>query len=339
MDVPEVVVNKARAAGALDWLASLPALVVDLEASWAIRVGRAYPDATEAFVAEAVRTDGTPVVLKLVMPSRHESARREVTALRLAGGEGLVELLAADEDRGALLLERLGPSLKELALPIEARHRVLCDTARQVWRPAAGCGLPTGAEKGRWLTEFIVGEWERLDHPCSEESVQHALACAERRIAAHDDERSVLVHGDVHQWNTLKAAEGYKLVDPDGLLAEPAYDLGIVMREDPEEILAGVDPMARAHKLAAMSGLDVTAIWEWGVVERVSTGLLGTGVGLQPVAGQMLAVADLVAGSSPTRAADPDGARDPSGRPRPSRADRVGRPRSARTPGAPPAHP
>ena len=37
------------------------------------------------------------------------------------------------------------------------------------------------------------------------------------------------------------------------------------------------------------------AIWEWGVVERVSTGLLGTRVGLQPIAGQMLAAADQLA--------------------------------------------
>jgi len=39
----------------------------------------------------------------------------------------------------------------------------------------------------------------------------------------------------------------------------------------------------------ARTGLDATAIWEWGVVERVWTGLLCT----RPTAGrQMLAVAD-----------------------------------------------
>ena len=46
---------------------------------------------------------------------------------------------------------------------------------------------------------------------------------------------------------------------------------------------------------AARTGLDATAIWEWGVVERVSTGLLGTRVALQPVARQMLATADRLA--------------------------------------------
>lgn len=67
--------------------------------------------------------------------------------------------------------------------------------------------------------------------------------------------------------------------------------MGILMREDPLQL----DPYERARWLAARTGLDATAIWEWGVVERVSAGLLGTEVGLQPIAGQMLAVADQVA--------------------------------------------
>ena len=155
--------------------------------------------------------------------------------------------------------------------------------------------MPTGAEKGRWLIDQITMEWHDLGQPCSERAVDHAIACAERRIAAHDDERAVVVHGDVHQWNTLQAASGYKFVDPDGLLAEAEYDLGIIMREDPLELLEG-DPWDRAHWLAHRTGLDATAIWEWGAVERVSTGLLGLRIGLEPVASQMLEVADRIAG-------------------------------------------
>ena len=104
----------------------------------------------------------------------------------------------------------------------------------------------------------------------------------------------MLVHGDVHQWNTLEAGTGFKLVDPDGLHAEAEYDLGILMREDPTELLHG-DPHERSRRLAARTGLDEVAIWEWGVIERVSTGLLGTKVDLQPSASQMLAAADEVA--------------------------------------------
>jgi streptomycin 6-kinase len=132
--------------------------------------------------------------------------------------------------------------------------------------------------------------WEELDHPCSRRAVDHALACAARRGDAHREEVAVLVHGDVHQWNALEAGDGFKLIDPDGLLAQPEYDLGIIMREDP---LDG-DLRERARWLAGQTDLDEGAIWEWGVVERVSTGLLATRVGLQPVGREMLAVADRI---------------------------------------------
>ena len=293
-NVPEVVRNKAVAVGAERWLDELPEIVAALEGAWGMAVGRPYPDATEAFVADATLADGRPAVLKVVVPRDGDAARHEITVLRLTGGEGCVRLLRAEPGQGALLLERLGRSMRELDLPLARRLELLCTAASRVWRPAPGCGLPTGADKGRWSVDFITRTWEELGRPCSERAVDHALACAGRRIAAHDDERAVLVHGDVHQWNALEAGDGFKLVDPDGLLAEAEYDLGILMREDPVELLDG-DPHERARWLADRTGLDPTAIWEWGVVERVSTGLLCTRVGLQPVGREMLATADRVA--------------------------------------------
>jgi len=294
IQVPEVVRQKVLAVGADVWLDDLPLLVVRLEQEWGIAVGAAYSGSTEAFVAEVICEDGTPAVLKLLVPRSGDAAENEIQVLRLTDGEGCVRLLREDAAHGALLLERLGRSLYELGLPIRRRHEILCSTATRVWRPAPDCALPTGAEKARWLADFITATWEELDHPCSERAIDHALTCAGRRLDAHRDERAVLVHGDIHQWNALEAPDEFKLVDPDGLLAEPEYDLGVIMREDPLDLLDG-DPHERARWLAARTGLDPTAIWEWGVVERVSTGLLCTRVALQPVGGQMLAVADRVA--------------------------------------------
>jgi streptomycin 6-kinase len=293
--VPDVVRNKAVLVGAAAWVDALPDLVASIERDWSIVVGRPFGDGTEAFVAEATLEDGSLAVLKLMIPRDGDDTRNEVTVLRLANGVGCVQLLRHDEARDALLLERLGRSLHELALPFEQRLEILCATAAKVWRPAPGCGLPTGAVKAGWLIDFVTSRWEQLDHPCSERAVDHAVACAERRMAAHDDERAVLVHGDVHEWNAIEAAEGFKLVDPDGLLAEAECDLGVLMREDPLELRPG-DEHARARWLASRTGLDATAIWEWGVVERVSTGLLCTQVDLQPVGREMLAVADRIAG-------------------------------------------
>jgi streptomycin 6-kinase len=293
--VPEVVRNKALAAGAGAWLRDLPQLVAELEHRWEIVVGEALSGGTEAFVAPAECADGSPAVLKLLLPRADPVAEHEITVLRLAGGSGCVRLLRDDEFLGAMLLERLGPSLAEQGLPIAARHEVICATLAQLWRPAPGWGLPTGADKGRWLIDAITTMWTELDEPCSERAVDDALCCAHRRIAAHDDERAVLVHGDAHQWNVLRADDGFRLIDPDGLVVEPEYDLGIVMREDPVELLDG-DPRRRAAWLAARTGLDPTAIWEWGVVERISTGLLCTKIGLQPAGRQLLAAADALAG-------------------------------------------
>jgi streptomycin 6-kinase len=294
--VPEVVRRKALLAGADVWLAELPALVAELEREWSIGVGETFAGGTEAFVAAATLDDGSAAVLKLLIPrggDTLDSARNEITTLRLANGEGCARLLHGDAGRCALLLERLGTPMYQLGLSLDQRHEHLCSAAERLWRPAPDCGLPTGAEKAHWLAGSIMTMWRDLDRPCSERAVEYALSCAARRISAHDDERAVLVHGDLHQWNALEAGDGFKLVDPDGLLAEAEYDMGILMREDPAELLDG-DARARARSLAERTGLDATAIWEWGVIERVSTGLLATQLDMQPEGRQMLAVADRV---------------------------------------------
>ena len=295
IQVPAIVRNKARAAGADDWLDELPALVAGLAAEWSVVVGRPYEGGTEAYVAEATRTDGTPAVLKVVVPGAGNDASNEATALRLADGDGCPALYRSDPDRGALLMERLGRPMYELGLPLSRRLDILCATAARVWRPAPDSRLPTGADKARWLADFIVTSWEELDRPCSEKAIDHAVACARRREQAHRDERSVLVHGDVHQLNALQCGDGFKLIDPDGLLAEAEYDLGVLMRGDPVELLVG-DPLDRARWLGARTDLDPVAIWEWGIVERLSSGLLCTRIELQPLGRQTLRAAEAVAG-------------------------------------------
>jgi streptomycin 6-kinase len=289
--VPELVRNRALAAGAGDWLAELPALVEGIEREWSIRCGRILTGGSEALVAEATLEDGSPAVLKVLMPRNDDTARTEITALQLADGDGCVRLLRADIDRGAMLLERLGPALADLDLRPARRREILCATAQRLWRPAHDSGLPTGAEKGRWLVAFITSEWEALGRPCPEEAIEYALACAHRRIGAHDDERAVLVHGDIHERNALQADSGFKLIDPDGLLAEAEYDLGVIMRQDPVDPVRG-DPLDPARWLAERTGLDAIAIWEWACVERLSTAMVCTRLDFQPLGRRLLKAAE-----------------------------------------------
>jgi streptomycin 6-kinase len=296
VEVPDPVRGTVRSVGAADWLAGLPALVARLERDWEITVGPAYPDATEAYVAAATLASGEPAVLKVLVQrpgGRH--AADEMTVLRLAGGTGCVRLLRHEDGSGAMLLERLGPSMYRVGLPIEQRHEILCQVAMRLWRPAPDSGLQTGVDKARRLVAYSLEAWERLGRPCSAAALEQAVAGARRRIAAHDDRRAVLGHGDVHQWNTLRAGDGWKLVDPDGVLAEPEADLGVLMREDAVELLTG-DPWGRARRLAARTGTDAVAIWEWGNIERVSNGLSCLETGLEPYGRDSLAAADRIAG-------------------------------------------
>lgn len=268
--VPEVVRRKALAAGADGWLAGIDDLVASLAARWSLTLGPELGGGTEAIVLEVTQADGSPAVLKLLVPQADDVAVHEVAVLRHAGGGGCVRLLDADEAAAALLLERLGPSMHDLGtLPYVERLEVLADLCAEMWRLVSGTSLPSlpsGAQKATWLMDRITRSWETLDRPCPEAVVEHAVACAERRRAAHDDTAAVLVHGDVHQWNALRRGDGWALVDPDGLLAEPEYDLGVLLREDPDELLAAGPFLERM--------LAVAADWRPGTTPRLADQVL-----------------------------------------------------------------
>jgi streptomycin 6-kinase len=207
-----------------------------------------------------------------------------------------------DAERRALLLERLGRQLVGLGAPVVEQMEIICALLGQLWSvPADGVPLPTLDEKGRWLVAFIAQSWEELNRPCPTAVVERALTYGERRLASFDASRAVLAHGDAHAWNTLEdlvptQPGAFRLIDPDGLLAEPEYDLSILLREFTEELLAG-DALtlgrARARYLATHTGLSEQKIWEWGYIERVANGLLCLKEGHVDLGRECLHVAEL----------------------------------------------
>ena len=92
------------------------------------------------------------------------------------------------------------------------------------------------------------------------------------------------------------------MIDVPAVVREKAMALGAGARLDELPALVRAlegewagDPRDRARHLGSRTGLDAEAILEWGVVERVSTGLLGVQIGLEPVGTEMLRTADAVA--------------------------------------------
>jgi streptomycin 6-kinase len=261
LNVPDEVRSKVVADGNAAWLNELPSVVESLARDWSLTIGATLRGGHAALVVEASLADETAAVLKIGVPGTRRDLGFEAAALRLADGDGCASLLRDDLDRDALLLERLGAALYDVVPDPATRHDMLCDVAARRWRPVGpDVDLPTGADKARQYADLLPQLWEETGRPCSQETVDDALGCMNRRRRAHDDRRAVLVHGDVHDLNALQAADGtFKLVDPGGLRAEPARDVGTIVRCNPD---SGDDMRARAKRLAARTGVDATAIWE-----------------------------------------------------------------------------
>jgi streptomycin 6-kinase len=289
------LVARGEAGGA--WLRGLPEVIRRLETEWGIRVGRTYPNATEAYVAEAAVADGTKVALKIPIIGLAK-ADREVRVLRAADGRGYVRLLRHDASSGAMLLEGLGPQLAQQDRPIDEQIAIICSTLERAWmQPVPGLQLPTGVEKAREIESYIVSAWPRVGKPCSEKAIDVALRFARARADAFDPAAAVVSHGDAHAWNTLLDPEtgDYKLVDPDGWFVERAHDLSISMREGCAEFLTG-DPVAlarcRCALLSSLTGVDAAAIWQWGFIETLANGLSYLDIGPEENAAQFLSVVD-----------------------------------------------
>jgi streptomycin 6-kinase len=307
IEVQPVVRERARRLGSagLRWLDGLPALVDELAREWSIRLGAPLPGGSASYVAAARTADRRDAVLKIVIPD--PDLGRQVRTMVEARGDGYAALIAYDVERRAMLMEALGPSMDRLGLPPYRAIGALCRTLRRAWRVAPWPELtaqPT--RKAAGLGELVGRLWEELGRPCPERVIERALSYADRRAAAYDPDRCVVVHGDPHPGNALRvpaprpgAESGYVFVDPDGFLAEPAYDLGVVLRGWCAELLAGDAPrLARGYcqLLAERTGVDEPAIWQWGFLERVSTGLFVARLGEDELARPYLATADLLAG-------------------------------------------
>ena len=285
VDVPDLVRQRALADGAAGrrWLEDLPEVVADLADAWGLELGESFRGGTASLVTAATDRSGRACVLKVPLPLETEGAdafRHSLLVHRLADGRGCARLLAHRESPPAMLLERLGPNLHQLGLALPQVLEAIAVTLRSFWRPVPdGCDLPGGDAKAMWLADHITSTWEELDRPCPREVVDRAVTYCDERASAFDPARAVLVHGDAHGWNTLDAGAGtWKLVDPEGLRSEPAHDLGVAMREYNEPLLAGGTARLvreRAELLAGLCALDPEPLWQWGFVERVSTGLAG----------------------------------------------------------------
>ena len=271
MTVPEIV----RAKAGERWVAELPGTIAALVDRWGITVGATLTGGTSAYVARVTTAAGDPAVLKVSVPG--VGFDREIRTLLAAGGRGYVRVLAAAADRDAVLLEPLGGSLVRSTLSPEAQLDVLAGLLPTAWQVPPG---PAGVEDAEDKAAALVPLIEQHRRPGHERVISAALRCADRRSAAFDPDRCVLVHGDAAAANVLRRpGAGWVFVDPSGFRGDPDYDRGVAARDWCEELTAARDPRRRLESYCRRLGGDLRAVWEWAFLERVSTGLYVAALG------------------------------------------------------------
>ena len=260
------------------WLAALPGLLEDCARRWSLTLSPPFPNLTFNYAASAVMADGTEAVLKVGVPNKE--MRTEAAALRAFDGRGSVRLLESDTDAGALLLERLRPGAVLTTLADEAHDdeatTIAATVMRGLWCPAPpGHDFPTVADWGKSFanlrTRFGGGTG-----PLPRAQVDEAEALFFELLTSSGP--PVLLHGDLHHDNILSAhRQPWLAIDPKGVVGEPAYEVGALLRNLWPDRHAHQNPgrllKRRAHQLAEELGLDRARVRGWAVAQAVLSAL------------------------------------------------------------------
>jgi streptomycin 6-kinase len=192
-----------------------------MERRWSLTVGPPIDgeEVSCSWVAPVSLADGTSAVLKLGMP--HMEGEHELEGLRFWNGNPTVRLLAADDECGAMLLERCQPGTVLRAVPESEQDLVIASLLRRLWRvPQAPHPFrPLSALTEYWSDETMtqVEQWPDTG------LVREGLGLF--RELSHTASREVLLATDLHAGNVLRAErEPWLVIDPKPFVGDPAYD-------------------------------------------------------------------------------------------------------------------
>lgn len=253
------------------WLDRLPETLATAADRWSLTVLPPFDMLSFNYVAPAIRADGTGVVVKLGVPTRE--VRTEIDALSVYRGRGCIRLLAADREQGLLLLERVQPGTPLSQITDDAEATMIAARAmRELWQPPPALHeFPSVADWASGLDD-LRATFGGTTGPFSRRLVEQAESLFRDLIATMA--APVVLHGDLHHDNILAAErQPWLVIDPKGVIGEPAYEVGALLRNPAPQIfttpdLAGVMTQ-RADILAAELGLDRDRILAWSMAQAV----------------------------------------------------------------------
>lgn len=299
--IPEEFARAVRAfrgAEGETWLRGLPATIEACAARWSLEVGPPFLPLSYNYVATATRDGGERFVLKLCFHGDAEAAT-EREALRLFEGRGSVRLLEADEELGALLLERLEPGTKLSELcdaDDEGATSAAASVMRSLRRPAPPVHeFPSVADWGRGFRRHRVN-FNGTSGPLPARLFDEAETLF-RDLNDSADEQ-VLLHADLHHGNIIAARrEPWLAIDPKGIVGDAAYEVGALLR-NPNDRMLGWPSLPRIterriRQLSEELCFERERVRGWGLSQAILSAIWSCEEGDSPAHG--VACAEVIA--------------------------------------------
>lgn len=285
-----------------EWLVALPTILQEISRKWSLTIQHPFEGMAYNYVVPVIRGDGSRAVLKVGVPN--PELQTEIEALRIFDGKGMVKLLEADSDAGAMLLERLEPGRPLVELDDDRRAtRVACQVMLDLQRTSSGDGpFPTVSD---WAKGFdrLRSKFDGDTGPFPQRLVEQAES--DLRELLKSSNKSTLLHGDLHHWNILSAQRApWLAIDPKGLIGEPEYETGAWLRNPFPALLKWTEARQvikrRIDQFAMELGFDRERILAWGIYQAVLAGWWSYEERNQDWK-KWVAIAELIAGSENVR--------------------------------------
>ena len=215
---------------------------------WGLVADGSFPRSYR-YVEPVRRADGSEAVLR-VTPSQ-----LEIDAAEWFGGHGAPRVLAIDRSLGAVLLERVRPGTTLVGEPEDVAVTAAAGVMRALWRaPVDGHRFPS------------VRDWGRSLAPASRAAGVFFELCDSMS-------NEVVLHGDLHHENLLRAHAGWLAIDAKGVVGEPAYEVGALLRNPKPGLLSLPHPgrvlRRRADALCEALDLDRSRVRAWAYAQAV----------------------------------------------------------------------
>ena len=251
------------------FLEALPESVAEASARWGLTDVLPSPTLSYNFVAFATRGE-EQVVLKMGVPNRE--FKSEMATLRLFDGNGACRLLAYEEEKYWMLLERLQPGVMLSTWEDdEGATHIAADVMQKIWRPA-----PKDEVFIR-LSDWFGGLKKLRPYfhggtgPFNEKLVERVQRSVKDFFL--ENHKPVLMHGDFHHFNILSSERGWLIIDPKGVIGPAGYEVGPLLMNPWDDLLSGMDyrrmTKRRIDILHERLGFERERIREWGLAHAV----------------------------------------------------------------------